>query len=157
MRRHSLLTLAAMVIACAAVLGPTLFAHDENAEVGPTKFNSLVPILNVKSVEKSIEYYTTVLGFERHWDWPNDKEDKTFASITNGKIEIFLCENGQGSPGTWIAYNLEDVDALHKELVSRGVPIDTGPVDQTWGTREMYVKDADRNSVRFIQPMEGIE
>ena len=32
------------------------FAHDENAEAGPTKFNSLIPILNVKSVEKSIEY-----------------------------------------------------------------------------------------------------
>jgi catechol 2,3-dioxygenase-like lactoylglutathione lyase family enzyme len=43
------------------------------------------------------------------------------------------------------------VDALHAELVARGVVIDTGPVDQTWGNREMYVKDPDGNSLRFIQ------
>ena len=45
---------------------------------------------------------------------------------------------------------VEDVDALHAELVANGVPIDTGPVDQTWGNREMYVKDADRNTIRFV-------
>ena len=47
-------------------------------------------------------------------------------------------------------FNVEDVDALHAEFVARGVKIDTGPVDQTWGTREMYVKDADGNSLRFM-------
>jgi hypothetical protein len=46
---------------------------------------------------------------------------------------------------------VDDVYALHQELVKRGVSIDTGPVAQTWGTREMYVKDADRNSIRFSQ------
>jgi len=44
---------------------------------------------------------------------------------------------------------VEDVDALHAELVKKGVRIDTGPVDQTWGNREMYVKDADGNSIRL--------
>ena len=46
---------------------------------------------------------------------------------------------------------VEDVDLLHMQLVAKGVWIDTGPVDQSWGTREMYVKDADGNSLRFIQ------
>ena len=32
---------------------------------------------------------------------------------------------------------VEEVDALHAELVEKVAPIDTGPVDQTWGTREM--------------------
>jgi len=50
-----------------------------------------------------------------------------------------------------VRFEVEDVDALHAELVAKGVRIDTGPVDQTWGTREMYVKDADGNSVRFIE------
>jgi hypothetical protein len=31
------------------------------------------------------------------------------------------------------------------------VPVDAGPTDQTWGSREMYVKDEDGNSVRFVQ------
>jgi hypothetical protein len=45
---------------------------------------------------------------------------------------------------------VDDVDALHAEFVANDVPIDSGPVDQTWGSREMYVKDADRNCLRFI-------
>jgi len=38
---------------------------------------------------------------------------------------------------------------LHAELVAKGVVIAVGPVDQTWGTREMYVRDADGNCLRF--------
>ena len=45
----------------------------------------------------------------------------------------------------------EDVDALHAELVAKDVRIDMGPVDQTWGSREMYVKDPDGNCLRFIR------
>lgn len=33
--------------------------------------------------------------------------------------------------------------------------IDTGPVDQPWGNREMYVKDPDGNSIRFVQRLGG--
>ena len=29
----------------------------------------------------------------------------------------------------------------------------TGPVNQTWGAREMYVKDGDGNSIRFQAPL----
>jgi len=50
-----------------------------------------------------------------------------------------------------VCIEVDDVDGLHAELVKKGVRIDTAPVDQTWGTREMYVKDAHGNSVRFIR------
>jgi hypothetical protein len=46
---------------------------------------------------------------------------------------------------------VDSVDQLHAELVARGIRIDSGPVDQTWGTGEMYVKDMDGNCVRFIE------
>jgi uncharacterized glyoxalase superfamily protein PhnB len=46
---------------------------------------------------------------------------------------------------------VEDVDALHAEFAGKGVVIELEPTDQTWGNREMYVKDPDRNSPRFIQ------
>jgi uncharacterized glyoxalase superfamily protein PhnB len=59
---------------------------------------------------------------------------------------------GDGVSGGVVNLIVEDVDALHAELVKKSVPIAVGPVDQTWGTREMYVKDDDGNSVRFIEP-----
>lgn len=46
---------------------------------------------------------------------------------------------------------VDDVDQLHTEFAGRGVPIALAPVDQTWGTREMYVKDPDGNALRFSQ------
>jgi uncharacterized glyoxalase superfamily protein PhnB len=50
----------------------------------------------------------------------------------------------------WVVNLLvDDVDALHDEFVAKGVAIAVPPVDQTWGTREMYVKDADGNCLRF--------
>jgi len=59
--------------------------------------------------------------------------------------------SGDGISGGAVNLIVEDVDALHAEFVEQGVRIDTGPVDQTWGSREMYVKDADGNSIRFIE------
>lgn len=59
--------------------------------------------------------------------------------------------SGDGVSGGVAYLAVEDVDSLHAELVAKGVPIDTGPIDQTWGNREMYVKDAGRNSIRFVQ------
>jgi hypothetical protein len=35
------------------------------------------------------------------------------------------------------------------------VKIDLPPTDQTWSNREMYVKDADGNSRRFIREGSG--
>ena len=49
-----------------------------------------------------------------------------------------------------VNFQVQDVDAWQAEFVARGVKIATGPVDQTWGTREMYVNDADGNSLRFM-------
>jgi uncharacterized glyoxalase superfamily protein PhnB len=62
---------------------------------------------------------------------------------------------GDGVCGGVVFLAVDDVDVLHAELVAKGVTIDVAPVDQTWGSREMYVKDADGNCVRFIQERRG--
>ena len=59
--------------------------------------------------------------------------------------------SGDGVSGGVVYVVVDDVDAMHAELLTKGVRIDTGPIDQTWGNREMYVKDSDGNSIRFVQ------
>jgi len=39
----------------------------------------------------------------------------------------------------------------YAELVAKHVAIALAPTDQTWGNREMYVRDADGNSIRFMR------
>ena len=58
--------------------------------------------------------------------------------------------SGDGVSGGVVNLLVDSVDALHAELVAKGVSIAVEPVDQTWGTREMYVKDSDVNCVRFM-------
>jgi catechol 2,3-dioxygenase-like lactoylglutathione lyase family enzyme len=62
---------------------------------------------------------------------------------------LFL--SGDGVSGGVVYLVVDDVDALHAELVVKGVPIDLRPTDQTWGNREMYVKDPDGSNIRFVR------
>ena len=39
----------------------------------------------------------------------------------------------------------------HDVLTGRGVKIDLPPTDQSWGTREMHVKDPDGNRICFVR------
>jgi uncharacterized glyoxalase superfamily protein PhnB len=57
--------------------------------------------------------------------------------------------SGDGVAGGVVNLLVEDVDALYAEFLAADVAIDLPPVDQTWGVREMYIKDSDRNCLRF--------
>ena len=145
---------AAVVIAGIAVgVGSIAVAHEDHDKASaPTAFTSMTPILNVASVEASIEHYTSVLGFNKDWDWPAEAEDKTFASISNGEVHVFLSENSQGARPVWIYYNVGDVDKLHEKYAAAGANIKKVPVDEPWGAREMLVEDLDGHVLRIGGP-----
>ena len=126
--------------------------HDDGSEAESTAFTSMTPILNVASVEASLEHYTSILGFNKDWDWPDEEEDKTFASISNGEVHIFLSENSQGARPVWIYYHVGDVDKLHQEYAAAGAVINQEPVDRPWGVREMLVEDLDGHVLRIGGP-----
>lgn len=131
-------------------------AHEERDNGhGSTAFTAITPILNVASVEASLEHYTSVLGFSKDWDWPAEEEDKTFASISNGEVHVFLAENSQGARPVWIYYNVGDVDKLHEGYAAAGATIKKEPVDEPWGAREMLVEDLDGHILRIGGPSRG--
>ena len=145
---------AAVVVAgIIVVVSSIAFAHEEHDHGhGSTAFTAMMPILNVASVEASIEHYTSVLGFSKDWDWPAEEEDKTFASLSNGAVHVFLSENSQGARPVWIYYNVGDVDKLHEEYAAAGANVKQVPVDEPWGAREMLVEDLDGHVLRIGGP-----
>ena len=150
MRDH--IIAAAIVAGVAIGMGSIAVAHedhDHGSESEPTAFTAMTPILNVASVEASIEHYTSALGFNKDWDWPAEEDDKTFASVSNGKVHIFLAENSQGARPVWLYYNVGDVDKLHEEYAAAGANIKQEPVDEPWGAREMLVEDLDGHVLRI--------
>ncbi len=111
----------------------------------------IVPILYSKDVKESIRYYTEVLGFESHWEW---EDPPTFGGVDWGEIRVFFCKDGQGSPGTWICMNVEDIDLYCETIKARGASIVALPDDKPWGLREMLVQDPDGHMIRFGQEID---
>lgn len=112
-----------------------------------------IPLLHVSDSTAAAEFYCNRLGFRQDFAHRGDdaKPDPCYLGIERDGVWLHLSSfSGDGVPGGVVNLLVENVDKLHAELVAKGVPIAVGPVDQTWGTREMYVKDADGNCVRFM-------
>jgi uncharacterized glyoxalase superfamily protein PhnB len=113
-----------------------------------------IPLLHVSNATAAEEFYCKRLGFRREFAHRGDeaKPDPCYMGVSRDSVWLHVSSfSGDGVSGGVANLIVDDVDALHAEFVAKGVPIAVEPVDQTWGSREMYVKDADGNCVRFIQ------
>ena len=108
-----------------------------------TKFAPTVPILRVADMAIAVKYYVEVLGF-RNADWGHE----LFTSVDRDKAGIYLCQGGQGKPGTWVWIGVDDVDALHEEYAASGAKIRLPPNNYPWAY-EMHVEDPDGHVLRF--------
>ena len=116
-------------------------------------FKSAIPVLHVSSAAAAEEFYCDHLGFRRQFAYRVDdaQPDPCYMGLTRNGVELHVSSfPGDGVSGGVVFLLVEDVDALHAELVAKGVPIALEPTDQSWGNREMYVEDADGNSIRFV-------
>jgi uncharacterized glyoxalase superfamily protein PhnB len=112
------------------------------------------PLLHVSNSALAKDFYCNQLGFHHEFSHCRGEavSDPCYMGVTRDGVWLNLSSfSGDGVAGGVANLFVDDVDALHAELISKGVSIDSGPFDQTWGSREMYVKDADRNCLRFIQ------
>jgi uncharacterized glyoxalase superfamily protein PhnB len=113
-----------------------------------------VPLLHVSSATEAVEFYCIGLGFRLEFSHRPDgvESDPCYMGISRDGVWMNLSSfSGDGVAGSVANLMVDDVDGLHAEFVGKGIAIDLPPVDQTWGSREMYLKDADRNCLRFIQ------
>lgn len=113
-----------------------------------------IPLLHVSNSARAEDFYCNRLGFRRHFAYrPDDsKADPCFMGLSRDGVWLHVSSfSGDGVSGGVVGFLVDDVDALHAELVARDVAIALQPTDQTWGNREMYVRDVDGNSIRFIR------
>jgi catechol 2,3-dioxygenase-like lactoylglutathione lyase family enzyme len=122
---------------------------------------AIIPTVRCKSMETSIAFFTKVLDFE--WvDGDDDGSDPSYCLLMReGHSLILSSHKGDGTFGQAIVVETDDVAALFRKFRSRGLKtsgnpeapkeVHEGPIDQSWGTREFYVKDPDGNTLRFTQ------
>jgi len=115
-------------------------------------FKFAIPVLHVTKSAAAEEFYCDRLGFRQAFAYrPFGTADPCYMGLTRDDVELHVSSfSGDGVAGGAVFLGVEDVDELHKELTARGAAIDLAPTDQSWGNREMYVRDPDNNSIRFV-------
>jgi catechol 2,3-dioxygenase-like lactoylglutathione lyase family enzyme len=124
---------------------------------------AIIPTVRCRRMEASITFYTKVLDFE--WiDGDDDNNDPSFSVLMReGHSLILSSHKGDGTFGQAIVVQTDDVEALFRKFRTRGLKTPGNPdapkeghedpIDQSWGTREFYVKDPDGNTLRFTQQL----
>ena len=104
---------------------------------------------NISDIQKSIEWYEKVLGFECLMTDINDRwQYAQFVSDAGAAFSIMVAD----SSGTSARFNflVDDVDALWdrlKDQVTVVEPIETMP----YGNRKFTIADPDGNELGFVQ------
>lgn len=127
------------------------------------RFLAAVPIFRASNLATSIAYYTGTLGFVANGVYRNDPNGPDgYAFLSRDGVRIHLSSYGGDGPFATVAYfYVEGIDELHAEWSAAGADVlydpgalTRGPNDQTWGMRELYVRDPDRNVLRFGQKLD---
>ena len=111
------------------------------AEATAVVFEGAAPILPVRSLEVSVDYYVRVLGFNLDWQDPG-----IIASVSRDRCGLMLCEGDQGNPPTWVWIGVADVEALFEDYHERGAKVRHPPTNFPWAC-EMQIEDPDGNPV----------
>lgn len=119
-----------------------------------------IPVIHVSDSRAAEEFYCRRLAFTLRSSWrPQEANpDPCYLTVARDGASLHLTSFKDGTVGAWtstVYVFVDDVDALYSELAGRGVSMPGPPIDQTWGTREIVVRDADRNVINFGQRIGG--
>ena len=121
--------------------------------------------LYVLDQQQALDFYVGVLGLEVATDTDLGFMRWLTVRVPGDSKEILLERPGppahdpatadqvralvaKGAGGGWLAFTTDDVDALHGELVAKGVEITQPPTDQGYG-RDMGLRDPFGNNIRI--------
>src|SRR5258705_6115545 len=103
---------------------------------------AIIPTVRCRRIRTSADFYTKVLVFIRAGG-DDEMNDPTFIVLTRaGDTLLLSSHSGDGEFGQAVVVMTEDIDALFKKFLARGlVPpsrdseVHHRPTDQSWGTR----------------------
>jgi lactoylglutathione lyase len=114
------------------------------------RLRALEPSLTVNDIEKSLRFYTDVLGFYLSERWTEN------GVLLGVNLKAGLCELGlsqddwakgrdrQKGAGVRIwCKTAQDIDAMAAQIRAAGGQLSEEPVDQAWGVRSLAVEDPD--------------
>ncbi|OLL31878.1 glyoxalase/bleomycin resistance/extradiol dioxygenase family protein [Burkholderia sp. SRS-W-2-2016] len=111
-----------------------------------------IPILRIFSVEKAYEFYVDYLGFTLEWEHRFADDLPLYAQIKRGSVVLHLSEHhGDSTPGSTVFVPVDDIDALHRELLGKTYRYARPGVEEVGWGRQMQIADPFGNRLRFCQ------
>ena len=120
--------------------------------------HSAIPVLSVVDSSRAEDYYCRVLGFEKLFAYRPDpnRQDPSYLGVSRDGVVLHLHSFKPERAGMTDAFlYVGDVDGLYAEFMARGATGHMPPTDQTWGNREMGIRDPDGNVLVFAQVPAG--
>ena len=121
---------------------------------------TIIPTVRCRRMETSLAFYTNVLDFDCV-EHGGDGDPSFSVLMRGGSLLILSSHGGDGTFGQAIVVLTDNVDALFRRFRTRGLKtpgnpdapgeVHEGPINQSWGTRELYVDDPDGNTLRFVE------
>ena len=114
------------------------------------RLRSLEPSFTVNDLERSVRFYTDVLGFIVSEQWSEG------SALRGVMLKAGMCELGlsqddwakgrdrrKGEGARIWCNTVQDIDALATRIRAAGGHLTEGPRDQSWGARSLTVEDPD--------------
>jgi len=106
-------------------------------------------VMTVTDVLASMAYYRDKLGFDVAFEYGSPT---FYVGLCSGEVTLHLIAASQTprQPGHGaVSIFVDDVDALHADLVKRGAKVLKAPKDYDYGLRDFDVADLDGNMIFF--------
>lgn len=127
------------------------------------------PCLYIRSYGEAVRFYVDFLGFKIDFEWRHEEGFPVYMGvsrgespgITEGELALHLTEHKEVPESNSILMDVEDVHALHNDLMTRGPDVlETAAsthhgadlVDQAWGKTDLHLVDPFGNSLAFSSP-----
>jgi predicted lactoylglutathione lyase len=107
---------------------------------GTARVENTIPVLPVRNLARSLEFYTQTLGFQLDW---GGGPGSIIASVSCDGCPIMLAEGFSNAPPQWVWIGMKD-DTLFEEWRKAGAKVRQEPQNWTWAY-EMKFEDPDGN------------
>lgn len=103
----------------------------------PPQFYQGAPLLLVPHVIETADYYRNTLGFEAD---PGAKTPE-YAVVWRDNASVHLAKGDRAPTGIRIFFWVKDVNAIHADLVARGIEIAIPIETRRYGIRDFAIRD----------------
>jgi len=123
----------------------------------------LSPLLAVRNVKETIEFYKDILGFETGMVFP-DENNPEYADLSkDGMVMMFLLAKNMGigsdeKLGVGVNLYMEidgDIDEYYAELKNKSAKIVYDIKDEHFGIRDFAIEDIDGYQLTFNRRLQG--